>query len=94
VPDTHRPTVGPARPDFAFDPDGNLFAINTETKTIQIYSKIGTRVGNDIGKGHLKSPVRIAVNTEDVIFVIDDHKLYRIDTTRQDAPATPTTTGH
>jgi len=94
LPDTHRPTVGPARADFAMDADGNLFTINVETKTIQIYSKSGTRVGYEIGKGYLKSPVRIAVNAEDVIFVIDDRKLYRLDTTHQDAPAAPATTGH
>ena len=92
VPDSLRPTVGPARADFAFDPDGNLFAIDAETKSIQIYSKVGTRVRYDIGKGYLKSPVRIAVDADDVIFVIDDHKLYRIDTTRLDAPTT--TAGH
>ncbi|MCW3097045.1 MAG: Serine/threonine protein phosphatase [Chthonomonadaceae bacterium] len=87
VPDTHRPSVGPARADFALDPNGNLFAIDAETKSIQIFSKSGTRVGYDIGATKLKSPVRIAVNPDDVIFVIDNHKLYRIE------PAT-TTTGH
>ena len=49
-------------------------------RAFSIYSKSGTRVGSDIGKAQLKSPVRIAVNADDVIFVIDNHKLYRIDT--------------
>lgn len=96
VPDTHRPSAGPARADFALDPNGNLFAIDAATKSIQIFSKSGTRIGYDIGEAKLKAPVRIAVNAEDVIFVIDSHKLYRIDpqidTNRVD-PAT-TSTGH
>lgn len=76
----------PARPDFAADSSGNLFAIDVETKSIRIFSKSGTRVGSDIGRERLLGPVRIAVNAEDVLFVIDNHKLYRIDTTA--------TTGH
>ena len=91
-PETHKAGFAPARADFALDPGGNLFAIDAETKSIQIYSKSGTRIGSDIGKPELKSPVRIAVNADDVIFVIDNHKLYRIDAKRVDPAAT--TTGH
>ena len=71
----------PARPDLAFDSNGNLFSIDAETKSIRVYSKTGTRVGSDIGRDRLVGPVRIAVNADDVLFVIDDHKLYRIETT-------------
>jgi serine/threonine protein phosphatase PrpC len=71
----------PARTDFALDANGNLFAIDAETKSIRIYSKSGTRVGSDIGRERLVGPVRIAVNADEVLFVIDNHKLYRIDTT-------------
>lgn len=84
--DPNSKTYAPARPDFAFDPNRNLFFIDPETKSIQIYSKSGTRVGTGIGRGQLVSPVRIAVNADDVIFVIDNHKLYRITTDN----ATPT----
>ncbi len=71
----------PARPDFTTDASGNLFAIDADTKSIRIYSKTGTRVGTDIGRGRLISPVRIGVNAQGAIFVIDNHKLYRIETT-------------
>jgi protein phosphatase len=91
-PETHKSGFAPARADFALDPGGNLFAIDAETKSIQIYSKSGTRIGSDIGKPELKAPVRIAVNADDVIFVIDNHKLYRIDAKRVDPAATAT--GH
>ena len=77
--DTHELGFGPPRADFALDPNGNLFSINPETKSIRIYSKSGTRVGDNIGRGQMTSPVRIAVNASEIIFVIDNHKLYRID---------------
>ncbi len=77
--DTHELGFGPPKADFALDPNGNLFSIDPETKSIRIYSKSGTRVGDNIGRGRMTSPVRIAVNAADIIFVIDNHKLYRID---------------
>jgi len=88
--DIHRTGFAHARADFARDSSGNLFVIDSETKSIQIYSKSGTRVGSDIGRTRLTSPVRLEVNADNVLFVIDNHKLYRIDTTRID----PATTGH
>ncbi len=83
LPATGRPSpfAPSARADFALDPNGNLFAIDPDTKSIRIYSKSGTRIGSDIGKSRLKAPVRIQVNADDVLFVIDNHKLYRIETT-------------
>ena len=79
--DSRRTHFAPTHVDFALDPAGNLFVIDAETKSIRIFSRDGTRVGNDIGRGLLKAPVRIQVNADDVIFVIDNHKLYRIETT-------------
>lgn len=91
--DPKPPLPAPAHADFALDANGNLFAIDPETKSISIFSKNGTRIGYEIGRKVLTAPVRIAVNAEDVIFVIDNHKLYRLEAPVKPAPPT-TETGH
>jgi hypothetical protein len=65
-------------PHVTVDNSGNAYRVNPATKCIEKYDTRGTRVAADIGKGSLTAPAALAVDKYGNLFVIDAHRLKKI----------------
>lgn len=86
------PPPAPPRSYMALDASGYLYQTNPVVKSIEKYKADGTRVAANIGKGALKAPASIAVDTLGNLYVIDDHRLKKlaaVDITDRDYPVEP-----
>lgn len=70
-----KPTPAKPHADITMDTSGNIYSIDPQTKCIETYNSAGTRTNQDLGKGKLIAPTRLAVSASGNIYVIDDNHL-------------------
>ncbi len=68
------------------DVSGNIYLINDKDRLIKKYNEAGTETMTDIGKGALKSPTDIAVDSLGNIFLIDSNHILKIPVMPQGSP--------
>ena len=70
---------------LALDSVGNIYVFNAAEKGISKHSRTGTRIGV-IGKGQLKSPTAVSVNSKGDVYVLDSGRLLKFSASSSPKP--------